>query len=77
MLQLTSKVLKKDNLLVEIYIQQDLKINNFLKTLVQMGDLGAKTLFYFQELEFQIQLKRQIDHVVETSRQIDMDEYQF
>jgi hypothetical protein len=48
-LWLISKVLKKDNLLVEICTWQDLRVSNFLRILVLMGDLGAKTLFYFRE----------------------------
>jgi hypothetical protein len=76
LLRMTSKVLKKDNLLVEICTRQDFRVNNFLRTLIIMGDLGAKTLLYFRQLELQIQLKRQIDHAIETSRQIDMGEYQ-
>jgi hypothetical protein len=76
MLWLTSRVLKKDDLLVEICTRQDLKVTNFLNTLVVMGDLGARTLLYFRQLEFQIQLKRQIDHAVETNRHIDMERSQ-
>jgi hypothetical protein len=57
-------------------LEFDLKVKNFLNTLVVMGDLGAQTLLYFWQLEFQIQLKRQIDHAVETNRHIDMGQYQ-
>jgi hypothetical protein len=43
--------------------------------LITMGNLGARNLLYYRELEQQISLKKHIDHVVVTTCQIDLRQY--
>ena len=75
-LWVTASSLKKENLLAEICIRQDLILQDFTRALISMGDIGARALLYYRDLEQQIALKRHIDHAVETTRQVDVTTYQ-
>ena len=75
LLWLLAKDLKKENLLSEICTRKDLKLQKFTGALITMGDLGARNLLYYRDLEQQINLKRQIDHAVMTTRQLDLRQY--